>query len=327
MSNVNDFLPVAQAVDANVESQTDYLADSQRTEGQQPGIAKSAFNNKALRQATAVISQLAQLTSDRLAQDVLDNADLTTLYNQLAAAFPNSSPVGSLILKASPAVPSGYLATLGAAVSRTTYAALFADLVTSQGFTSQTCTMTIASPCVVSKTAHGFVGGERLRFSTTGALPTGVSNTLDYFVSVIDANTFNLQTEANILGGTFVNTTGSQSGTQSYLQSLYGLGNGTTTFNVPNTQGLVVRAFDGGRSINQIAAYGSLQMDQFQGHWHSIQSLNNLSVGGSTNGNLDGTSPVNNKVNNPVTDGANGTPRFGGETRVKAIIMSYFIKF
>lgn len=73
-----------------------------------------------------------------------------------------------------------------------------------------TCTMTIASPCVVTLAGHGYLGGERIMLATTGALPTGLSANTIYFIKFIDANTFNLSLTS---GGANINTTGSQSGT------------------------------------------------------------------------------------------------------------------
>lgn len=82
---------------------------------------------------------------------------------------------------------------------------------------SGTATMTIASPCVVTKTSHGYSTGHPVSFSTTGALPTGISAGSIYFVSVLTTSTFNLyDTYDNaILGGAtgIVNTSGTQSGT------------------------------------------------------------------------------------------------------------------
>lgn len=75
---------------------------------------------------------------------------------------------------------------------------------------SATATMTIASPCVVTWTSHGCSDGDPIYFTTTGALPTGLSTNTVYFVKYIDANTFNL---AATPGGSSINTSGSQSGT------------------------------------------------------------------------------------------------------------------
>ena len=81
-------------------------------------------------------------------------------------------------------------------------------------YSTGTCTMTIATPCVVTKTAHGFVSGMRVQFTTTGALPTGLSLSTTYWVFVLDVNTFQLATSlANLQLGTYVATSGTQSGT------------------------------------------------------------------------------------------------------------------
>lgn len=74
-------------------------------------------------------------------------------------------------------------------------------------------TMTIAAPCVVTLTGHGFSTGQQCYLQTTGALPTGLAANTTYFISVIDANTFNLATTlGNVPIGTKITTTGSQSG-------------------------------------------------------------------------------------------------------------------
>ena len=53
-----------------------------------------------------------------------------------------------------------------------------------------TVTITVASPGVFTMTGHGFLGGERVYFETTGALPTGITaNSTVYFIKYIDANT------------------------------------------------------------------------------------------------------------------------------------------
>lgn len=87
-------------------------------------------------------------------------------------------------------------------------------------YSTGTCTMTIATPCVVTKTAHGFVSGMRVQFTTTGALPTGISLSTTYWVLVLDANTFQLSTSlANLQAGTYVATSGTQSGTHTVTHS------------------------------------------------------------------------------------------------------------
>ncbi|NLR73595.1 hypothetical protein HF682_00275 [Leeia sp. IMCC25680] len=91
--------------------------------------------------------------------------------------------------------------------------------------------------------------------TTTGTLPTGLTATTSvYLVEVIDANTFYLREWGNR-----VVTSGTQSGTHSYLQSLYGLGDGTTTFNLPDLRGEFMRGWDDGRGLDTGRALGTMQ--------------------------------------------------------------------
>ena len=85
------------------------------------------------------------------------------------------------------------------------------SLVCWGGRTGKSVTMTIASPCVVTSTKHGLRDGTRLVFSTTGALPTGITAGVTYYAKSTAANTFNLYTDAALTN--IVNTSGSQSGT------------------------------------------------------------------------------------------------------------------
>lgn len=72
-----------------------------------------------------------------------------------------------------------------------------------------TVTMTIAAPCVVTWTGHGHAADTPIVFSTTGALPTGITAGTVYYILAPTANTFNI---AATPGGAAINTTGTQSG-------------------------------------------------------------------------------------------------------------------
>lgn len=87
-----------------------------------------------------------------------------------------------------------------------------------------TVTMTIASPGVISWTAHGLTAGAAVVFSTTGALPTGLTAGLPYYVLAPNTNDF---TVAATPGGAAINTTGSQSGTHTAKASRFILPAGT----------------------------------------------------------------------------------------------------
>jgi hypothetical protein len=82
-------------------------------------------------------------------------------------------------------------------------------------YVASTVTITIAAPGVVTWTAHGRSVNDTIRFTTTGALPTGLAiNTTYYVKTVLSANTFTVSTSA---GGAAVTTSGTQSGTQTAL--------------------------------------------------------------------------------------------------------------
>lgn len=74
------------------------------------------------------------------------------------------------------------------------------------------CTITVASPAVISTAgSHGLIAGDTVQFTTTGALPTGLSVGNVYYVIAagLTATQFQLSTT---LAGAAVNTTGTQSG-------------------------------------------------------------------------------------------------------------------
>jgi len=89
------------------------------------------------------------------------------------------------------------------------------DISTSLG----TATMTIASPAVVTKVGHGLVLNDIVYFTTTGALPTGVTAGTSYYVIATGLTADNFQFSAT-LGGSAIVTTGSQSGVHTLCRGL-----------------------------------------------------------------------------------------------------------
>lgn len=118
------------------------------------------------------------------------------------------------------------------------------------------------------------------------------------------------------------------------LSTTYGVGDGSTTFNLPNTSGVFVRGA-GTQAIsgrNKTGTRGTTEEDQLQGHYHS--TFNGVALvnqgadaggnaGRSNSGVVQAPIPT---VTAPTTDGTNGTPRTGTETRPSNITMSYIIK-
>ena len=104
-------------------------------------------------------------------------------------------------------------------------------------------------------------------------------------------------------------------------------GGSTGTFAVPNLSGLFIRG--AGTQTSSGVTYsagtiGTIQADNFQGHEHTYSGtqVSNTFAGGSGSGltNLSRT------TTNEITDGTNGTPRYGTETRPVNLAMVYCIK-
>jgi hypothetical protein len=75
-----------------------------------------------------------------------------------------------------------------------------------------TVTISIASPAKITLAGSSFHDGDKVVFRTTGALPTGLSAGIYYWVKNTTVNDFEVSTT---YGGASVNTSGTQSGTQS----------------------------------------------------------------------------------------------------------------
>lgn len=231
--------------------------------------------------------------------------DKNNLKNILAADHNDNgthmantvNPVGTMVDYAGVTAPSGWLLAYGQAVSRATYASLFAVLNPSLGVT----TMTIAAPGVVTLTNHGLVTGDAVYFTTTGALPTGLTANTVYYAVKIDANTFNLATSVgNAMAGTKITTSGTQSGVHTLLRSPYGVGDGSTTFNIPDARGRAIAGNDqmGGTAASrltgsasggvygQLVGYGAgeqahqLTVAELASHTHNWLSGNGGAAGG-----------------------------------------------
>ena len=85
------------------------------------------------------------------------------------------------------------------------------DNLVAAGTLASTITVTVASPAVVSWTAHRLVAGQPIVFTTTGALPTGITAGTTYYVIAAGIATDTFRFSAT-LAGAAVNTSGTQSG-------------------------------------------------------------------------------------------------------------------
>ena len=87
------------------------------------------------------------------------------------------------------------------------------------GTTPNPVTITIAAPGVLTLNVGGLSDGMAIVLLTTGALPTGLTSGTVYYVGGASGSTFRLATTyANAIAGTYITTSGTQSGTQ-YVSS------------------------------------------------------------------------------------------------------------
>jgi hypothetical protein len=85
---------------------------------------------------------------------------------------------------------------------------------------SAVVTITIASPGVVTHTAHGFAADTPIVFSTTGALPTGLTAGTTYWVQNPTTDTYEVSATP---GGGSINTSGTQSGVHTATRTVDGI--------------------------------------------------------------------------------------------------------
>jgi microcystin-dependent protein len=234
--------------------------------------------------ASVLINKGASLigVEDAAGHFVGDNVEevLDELQDNINTISP--TPPGALVMWGAKTAPAGWLLCNGQIVSRSTYAGLFAAIAPVIG----TFTVTIASPAVFSKTTHGLVENDTVYFTTTGALPTGLTaNTVYYVIATgLTANQFQV---AATLGGAAINTSGSQSGTHTLVSCPFGLGDGSTTFNLPDLRGRVPLGDDlmGSTAASRVTAAKSLGVSggtNNGAHTHTMTTGSVSSGGGAT---------------------------------------------
>jgi len=130
-------------------------------------------------------------------------------------------------------------------------------------------------------------------------------------------------------GGTVISRT-TYSGLFSVVGTVYGAGDGSTTFKLPDLRGEFVRGFDASRGVDTGRVFGSAQDDEIESHEHRVFKAN-----------VTGTSDIG--VNNDylgyryndfgttlVADSGRSGPMYSGggtETRPRNIALLYCIKY
>lgn len=115
------------------------------------------------------------------------------------------------------------------------------------------------------------------------------------------------------------------------IGTIYGEGDGSTTFQLPDLRGEFIRGFDDGRGVDAGRTLGSIQDDALQGHRHPpLNGGNFVRSPGNWNGAGGGAGATYSggaTTGDPVSDNVNGNPRVAHETRPRNVAMNYIIKF
>lgn len=115
------------------------------------------------------------------------------------------------------------------------------------------------------------------------------------------------------------------------ISTNFGIGDGSTTFNLPDGRGGVLRGAgtSSGYTQNITVTLGTKQNDAMQGHSHRFYYPTAQWSG--TAGPGGAVTYENGNYNYPYTglfgDDGNGTPRTTNETRMKNIGVNFYIKF
>jgi hypothetical protein len=112
------------------------------------------------------------------------------------------------------------------------------------------------------------------------------------------------------------------------IGTTFGVGDGSTTFALPDMRGQFARAYTDGSSVDTGRTFGSTQTDALQGHTHI---LNVWTVLGANPGVAAGTNSTGGSASGGIsggitTDGTNGTPRVTTETRPTNVALLACIK-
>lgn len=121
----------------------------------------------------------------------------------------------------------------------------------------------------------------------------------------------------------------------SVIGTTFGVGDGSTTFGLPDLRGEFIRGWDDGRGVDSGRVFGSVQADAMQGHTHlrRIDGLQEMSYAVSAGGHQDAAGGSSRQLSaqtntgSPAGDGTNGTPRTSSETRPKNVALLACIKF
>ncbi len=230
---------------------TDKIADGAVTVNR---IANNAVTTVKLGTGAVVASKIGigQVTNARIADDAITTAKIAD--GAVTQAKINSAviftPVGTVITYAGSSAPTGYLICNGTAISRTTYAALFAIIGTTYGAGDGSSTFNL--PNLQEK----FIVGSS---SNTGYNLADTGGAADVILTATQ-----MPNHAH-----YVNLTTNNAGNHNHTYAAFG---GGTSGTVPALR------FDGGGAVNS-------NTSTHNGHNHSVTGNTNQQGGGAAHEN------------------------------------------
>jgi microcystin-dependent protein len=243
-------------------------------------------------------------------------------------------PPGTILQYSGSAVPSGYLLCDGSPISRTSYSELFAAIGVTHGSGDGSTTFNLpdyrgqfmrgAMPTTLNSiSGSGTVSSNNATFNNHGinrtgmkvrlnsGTITGLATSTTYYAIVVNSNTLAFATSlANSIAGTKIAISGTNSGVIGQYED-------------PDTRS----AFTVGASSSGL---GSSQVDQMQGHAHTWTTYYIFNaVGTALGANMQQATNPQTRITDSTlaSDGTNGTPRTGQETRPQNVSVNYIIKF
>lgn len=121
--------------------------------------------------------------------------------------------------------------------------------------------------------------------------------------------------------GQAVARTGTYAALFNVIGTTYGVGDGATTFNLPDLRGEFVRGLDESRGVDTGRALGTFQADAIKNHTHPYGSTHQTSFGMDTLPN-SGVNPAN-QVAYQTGNNVGGTT----ETRPRNVAMPFYISY
>ncbi|MBM9578280.1 hypothetical protein JWG45_14080 [Leptospira sp. 201903070] len=208
------------------------------------------------------------------------------------------------------------------AISRTTFAALW-NLI------QRNVTSITPATDRINVSSHGCIEGQLVKFAFTGG---GITALTKYYVRNPTTNDFQISTTPS---GSIIDLTSSQTGDM-LVNTEYGFGDGSTTYNVPDRRGIFSRGAgihgsrtkaDGTNYDGGVVGYEGL--DQTQSHLHASPVGGSFAImGGGTSWLNTGSSNsgASSQTGLMISDGINGTPRTGPETTPAFTAVKYKVR-